>query len=347
MLKVLLIDQDNFSYNDLEQKPLAGTMSGFIQLVRAFEKLNCKVIVRTSSDEEYTNELVEWKKLGTKIKEKDVDLFIVNRFPKLFSYFPKGKNKVLWMRNEGGYLYRWKHAKLMLRYWPKLAFTSYYHKGTYASFMPGGKRLVIPHGLDSDLISSINTDTDRQLKVAFTSNPLRSLDWLVDLWIKEIHPKVPEAELHVFSSHKTYGKWGEKVKHLMIPVLEKVKSAKGANVILRDPLPKKDLLNELSHYRAMFYRGDKAETFCFAVAEAQAMGLPCVVQDRGSMSERVVDGETGFIEDDDSRFAKRCVDILTDDQLFRRLSANAMAEAEKLSWANTAKEFINKGISNA
>lgn len=320
-------------------------MSGFIQLVRAFEQLGCRVIVRTSGDEAFINERVEWKKLGTAIEEKNIDLFIVNRFPKLFSYFPKGKNKVLWMRNEGRYLFRWEHAKLMLKYWPKLSFTSYYHKNTYPFFMPGSKRLVIPHGLDTDLLSSIETSGKRALKVAFTSNPLRSLDWLVDLWEKRIHPAVPEAELHVFSSYKTYGKWGEKVKHLMMPVLDKVKAARNANVILREPLPKKDLLQELASYRAMFYRGDRAETFCFAIAEAQALGLPCVVQDRGCMNERIIDGETGFIENNDEAFANRCIEVLQDDKLFRKLSANAKAVSQELSWINTAKEFIKKGIS--
>lgn len=322
-------------------------MSGFIQLVRAFEKLNCRVIVRTACEEEYSNERVEWKKLGAKIKEKDIDLFIVNRFPKLFSYFPAGKNKVLWMRNEARYLFRWEHAKLMLKYWPKLAFTSNYHKNTYPFFMPGSKRLVIPHGLDTDLLSSISIPAQRSLKVAFTSNPLRSLDWLVDIWEKWIHPAVPNAELHVFSSYKTYGKWGEKVKHLMIPVLDKVEGARDSNVILREPLPKKDLLQELAHYRAMFYRGDRAETFCFAIAEAQALGLPCVVQDRGCMNERVIHGKTGFIENDDQAFANRCIEVLKDDQLFKTLSANARVESAQLSWINTAKDFIEKGVSKS
>ena len=211
--------------------------------------------------------------------------------------------------------------------------------------MPGGKRLVIPHGLDTKLLSSIKTPEERELKVVFSSNPLRSLDWLVDLWEKQIHPAVPNAELHVFSSYKTYGKWGEKVKHLMIPVLDKVEAARDSGVILREPVPKKDLLKEMASYRAMFYRGDRAETFCFAIAEAQALGLPCVVQNRGCMNERVIHGETGFIEDDDQAYAKRCIEVLQDDKLFKTLSANAKAESAQLSWINTAKDFIKKGVS--
>jgi glycosyltransferase involved in cell wall biosynthesis len=337
--KILMIDKADFSYRDLERKPLGGTMHGFISLVRAFEELGHHITVRTKAQEPFDSANVEWRNLNQAIPKEHYDLFIVNRIPKLFDYYPKASNKVLWMRNTGKYLFRPGSIIKILKHWPKFAFTSQYHKKTYPFFMPGGKRFIIPHGLDQALITR-NISETTSLKVAFTSNPLRGLSWLADLWIKHIHPAVPDAELHVFVSHTTYGAWGETVKHLMDPIIEKIKKASAHKIVLRDALPKEQLFKEISTHRGMFYRGDAAETFCFAIAEALALGLPCVVQDLGCMRERVIHGKTGFIEDNDVEFAKQCIAILKDDSLFRTLRKNAIESSKDLSWENTAKQFL-------
>lgn len=337
--RILMVDKADFSYLDLERRPLGGTMHGFISLVRAFEQLGHHVTVRTRSREQYKTSYVEWKHLDESINNRHFDIFIVNRFPRLFNLFPSVPNKVLWMRNTGKYLFRIESITQIIKHWPKFVFTSQYHKSTYPRFMPGGKRFIIPHGLDQDLISrNISHATSR--KIAFTSNPLRGLSWLIDVWVKRIHPAVPDAELHLFVSHKTYGAWGESVKHLMEPVIEKIKNASHYNVVLRDPLPKEQLLKEISSYRGMFYKGDPAETFCFAIAEAQALGLPCVVQDLGCMRERVVHGQTGFIEGNEADFANRCIEILRNDRLFDSLRENSIQVSKSLSWENTAKKFL-------
>ena len=46
-------------------------------------------------------------------------------------------------------------------------------------------------------------------KAVFTSNPLRSLGWLLDLWAEWIAPKVAGAELHLFTGAATYGSVGD------------------------------------------------------------------------------------------------------------------------------------------
>ena len=81
----------------------------------------------------------------------------------------------------------------------------------------------------------------------------------------------------------------------------------------------------------MLYRGDPGETFCLALAEAQAMGLPAVVKPLGSTPERVIDGVTGRVAEDDDGFAAAAVALLRDDNLWRRLAprrARTAARAE-------------------
>lgn len=69
------------------------------------------------------------------------------------------------------------------------------------------------------------------------------------------------------------------------------------------PIGRKGLAAALSGARVMLYRGDLGEAFCLALAEVQAMGVPAVAKALGSAAERVIDGTTGCIAEDDDEFA--------------------------------------------
>jgi glycosyltransferase involved in cell wall biosynthesis len=122
--------------------------------------------------------------------------------------------------------------------------------------------------------------------------------------------------------------------------LDYAESFKGFNIILRDVLPKKELFQELKTGRAMFYRGDKAETFCLAVAEAQALGLPAVVCDLGSMKERVENGVTGIVAKNDKEFIEASLKVLHDDSFYIKMNKNASIKSINLTWENAAKQFL-------
>ncbi len=125
----------------------------------------------------------------------------------------------------------------------------------------------------------------------------------------------------------------------MAAVLERARALSGEGVVLRAPVPKGDLVAELTGARVMLYRGDPGETFCLAVAEAQAVGLPAVVRPIGCVAERIVDGETGFVAADDADFAARAVALLSDDALWRRQQAAALARQRGWSWDDAAAAF--------
>jgi len=99
------------------------------------------------------------------------------------------------------------------------------------------------------------------------------------------------------------------------------------------------LAAELTQARALLYRGDVGETFCLAVGEAQAAGLPAVVQDIGCVAERVIDGETGFVTGDDEAFAQAAVRLLGDDNLWRRQSRAAAQRQRGWGWDEAASKF--------
>jgi len=89
----------------------------------------------------------------------------------------------------------------------------------------------------------------------------------------------------------------------------------------------------------MLYRGDENETFCMAVAEAQALGVPVVVQALGSLPERVQNGVTGFVEDDTGSFEQHAIALLSDDALWRKQHEAALRLQRGASAEEIAKRF--------
>src|SRR5262249_23047874 len=173
----------------------------------------------------------------------------------------------------------------------------------------------------------------------FTSNPLRGLDWLLDLWSRRIHPAVPDAELHIYAGPQVYGTVGARQADEMAAVLSLAEALGDKGVRRYTPVPKPDLIRKLRAARTMLYRGDENETFCLAVAEAQALGLPAVVMPRGSLPERVEDGITGRVAADEDTFVTSAVALLTDDALWVKQHREAVAHQKGLSWSEVAARF--------
>jgi len=106
-----------------------------------------------------------------------------------------------------------------------------------------------------------------------------------------------------------------------------------------EPVGRKALADALSGARVMLYRGDPGETFCLALAEAQAMGVPAVVEPLGSTAERVIDGVTGRVAEDDDSFAETAVALLRDNEVWRRWHLAALERQRGLSWDEVAARF--------
>ena len=75
------------------------------------------------------------------------------------------------------------------------------------------------------------------------------------------------------------------------------------------------------------------------MGEAQAAGIPGVVQDIGCVAERIVDGVTGYVADDDRVFAERAIELLSDDALWQGQHDAALAQQRGWSWNDAAAAF--------
>ena len=234
---------------------------------------------------------------------------------------------------------KWRYLYKLWKWKPYIVFSSNYHAQTYPSWAPSGKRIIIPYGVDDIFRESKNTNKIPGPKAVFTSNPLRSLDWLLDLWSKFISSQIPDAELHIFSGSKTYGEYGKAKESIMKPILEKARALAKRGVILREPVPARNLIVELLSSRVIVYKGDSNETFCSSLAEAQACGVPAIVQDLGCVAERVIDNKTGYVLNDEKEFADALIGLLENDVLWGGMHSNCLKYQRNWDWKDAAKKF--------
>jgi glycosyltransferase involved in cell wall biosynthesis len=198
---------------------------------------------------------------------------------------------------------------------------------------------VFPYGIAAPFLAAERGASVPGPRAIFTSNPLRSLDWLLDVWAGRIRPHAPAAELHVYGGAATYGSVGAAKSMPMESVLARARAMAG--VVVHPPVAKPALVEALKSARVQLYRGDQGETFCAAIAEAQAAGVPGVVCDIACMKERVADGSTGFVvgNGDAASFADRALTLLADDALWSRQSQAARNAARAFTWDAAAARF--------
>lgn len=339
-MAVIILADDGIEFDGQtpEKGPLGGAESSVILLVETLAARGHDVSVYNNCPAALDYKGVKWRPIRDGVPDQ-ADLFIANRGHKVLDLCPNARRTIFWTHNPCSYMLKFRY---LWRFWkrkPVIVFIGDYHATTLPDWVPSGGRRTIPYGLPDQFCDAGDAHEPPGPRAIFTSNPLRGLDWLLDRWAQEIEPKVPGAELHIFSGAQTYGAAGARKGDAMADVLSKAEGLAGQGVRLRAPVDKATLINELRLARVMLYKGDINETFCLAIAEAQALGVPCVVQPIGSMVERVRDQETGFVAADDASFSVAAANLLADDDLWRRQHMNALSMQRNWRWPDAAGAF--------
>jgi glycosyltransferase involved in cell wall biosynthesis len=335
MAEVVMAD-DGIAFDGVsaEQGPLGGTETAFAALAEALARRGHQVAVRNRCRAALCHKGVHWAPLSDGIPPR-CDLYIGNRGHRVIGLVRKAKRRLFWLHNPAGYLKKPRNLWRLARYRPILITTGIYHATTVPDWLPRGGLEIIPYGVLDRFRAAAPREAPPP-RAIFTSNPLRGLDWLLDIWIKQIKPSVPQAELHIYAGGRVYGSTGAP---RIEEALARAAGLAAYGVRHFAPVGRMELAAALSRARVMLYRGDPGETFCLALAEAQAMGVPVIVQPLGSAPERVIDGTTGRVAADDDVFAKAAISVLRDDALWRRWHLAALAKQGGWTWDNVAARF--------
>lgn len=339
MARIVFADDGiEFDGKTLEERPLGGVETSVIMMMEEFAKRGHEVIVRNRCKSAMVHKGVDWAPLCDGLPE-EADLYIANRGDKLIDLMPKAKHTVFWTHNPCRYMLKIRYLRKFWKVRPTIVFIGTYHAETLPAWVPDGGRKIIPYGIPEIFCHAGVRDNKPIPRAIFTSNPLRGLDWLLDRWEQEIYPHTPTAELHLFTGAAVYGSVGAHKASMMKQVLERAESLRDHGVILRGPVAKPVLIEELQKARVMLYRGDINETYCLSVAEAQALGTPTVVQDFGSMAERVIDAKTGSVASSDQDFSASAVALLKDDELWFEQHKNCLESQRNWRWAQACAAF--------
>ena len=317
-----------------EQGPLGGAETAFAALAEALARRGHQVAVRNRCRAAIRHNGVDWAPLSGGIPAA-CDLYIGSRSHRVIGLVRKARRRVFWLHNPAGYLRKPRNLWRLALYRPILITTGTYHATTVPAWLPRGGCEIIPYGMLDDFHAAAPRDAPPP-RAIFTSNPLRGLNWLLDLWVGRIASAVPKAELHIYAGGSVYGSIG--ASRIQEP-LTRAAGLAPYGIRCFAPLGRTELATALSGARVMLYRGDPGETFCLALAEAQAMGVPAIVQHLGSAPERVIDGVTGRVAADDDAFASAAIAVLRDDALWRRWHLAALANQGGSSWDGVAARF--------
>jgi glycosyltransferase involved in cell wall biosynthesis len=335
MASVVMAD-DGIAFDGLmaETEPLGGAETAFVALAEALAARGHRVAARSRCAETLRHKDVDWAPVDSGVPES-CDLYIGNRGSRMIGLVPRPRRRLLWLHNPARYLKKPRMAARIAWYRPVIVTTGTYHASTVPSWLPCGGRAVIPYGV-LDRFRHAAPREPPPPRAVFTSNPRRGLDWLLDLWIARIRPAVPQAELHIYAGAAVYGGAGATE---IDTILARADALRDAGVHRHDPVGREALVEVLSGARAMLYRGDPGETFCLALAEAQAMGVPAVVTPLGAVGERVADGKSGRVAESDDAFVEAAIAVLRDDALWRRWHLGALATQRGLSWDEVAAGY--------
>jgi glycosyltransferase involved in cell wall biosynthesis len=317
--------------------PLGGAETAFVALAEALAARGHRIEARSRCERPLVHNGVGWAPLASGVPAA-CDLYIGNRGHRVIGLSPHAGRRLFWLHNPARYLKKPRMLWPLARYRPTLVVTGHYHAQTVPGWVPRGGLRVIPYGV-LDRFRAARERPPPPPRAIFTSNPLRGLDWLLDLWASRIAAAVPGAELHIYAGPSVYGGAADDKAHQMAAVLDRADRMTDRGVRRHRPVGRDALSEALAAARVMLYRGDPGETFCLALAEAQAMGVPAVVTPIGSVAERVVDGETGRIAISDGEFAEAAIAALRDDDLWRRWHRTALATQRGLSWDQVAARF--------
>jgi hypothetical protein len=235
---------------------------------------------------------------------------------------------VVWFHNEVeiGRELRKRRLPALWRHRPAAVFIGTEQARLASRLLPFRARKVIPYGLPDRVLNAAPASVAPGPHAIFTSQAYRGLDAIIHLWRTRVAPAHPLARLSAF------------IANADVPAYAAL-AAGDASIAINGRIGNDQVLETLRTARVLLAPGHRSETFCLAAAEAIAMGVPVVTLGIGSLKERVVQAETGFICKNWNGMAARTGEVLADTTLWSRLHHNGLATRIRNDWDQAAQAW--------
>ena len=338
MLVTILDNSVPFDGRSADAVPLGGPEKGVIALAVSLAKRGHTVRVFNRCEQPSVVDSVSWRPI-TECDAAHSDWLIVHRDPQLFKYVPNATRTALWISGEGSYLDNSTVLSLVKYHRPLLLLQSLVQSlSVPASLTARPAEVIAPAVLECYRTAPEMLEQEIP-KAVITTHPAHDLGWLLDIWITHVKPRVPSAELSIYSSILGRGVTGGEVPEYLQPLLAKVKAAEEKGIRVFRPLPDEQMSQVYRGARVHLYPSNERDVLCTTLGDSQAVGLPAVARDKGAARERLLNGQTGFLAPDDTAFANLTVQLLDDVVTFNQFSTTARERQRGRGWGQVAMDL--------
>ena len=323
--KIYFIENSSsFNFSDLNSPHIAGSEKTLINITNELSK-DKNLIIKVFNKSNKTSYLnnVSWNSLHNIDTTDTPDYLIAMSDANLLSKI-KCKKKFLWSHSVQPIekFIRKKQLFPFIINKPILLLEGEYHYKTRSFFTSFFGKKILPIATDDDFINTtVDVNYTPKHKAIFTTRSDRNLNFLLECW-REIKKKSPNAELHIN------------------PPFDLSNEDKKNGIKLRHKGNKNELIRDLITSRVMLNPGHKGEVFCLAAEEARELCLPIITMGYGSLYERVIHNETGFIAKNKEEFINLAEKILNNDDTYLNLKKKLYLKRNSRSYKDVAIDFL-------
>ena len=322
MLVTFLDDSYTFDGSTKDNHPLGGSEKSLILLAESLATIGHIVRVFNNCEHRTVINNVSWNPIKN-MKATHSDVWIVHNNPLLFNQIDNNTKKILWLTKSGLKLVQPQYFSITMKHRPTLVYQGENHLDSIPDAVKSLDAAMIPPAIPDYYLNQAELVPSVTPIALVTSHPLMGLEWLLDVWHKKIHTKLPWAELHVFSNILSKFIEGKNISERYNAIIKKIEDKEKFNIRIKKPLIDKDMVSKIKNMRVHLYPSHDSEVSAFTLSESQALGLPAVVRNKGVAPYRIINGKTGFVSNDDQSFADFSIRFLEDRSAFERASVEA------------------------
>lgn len=337
MLVTLVDDSIPFNGMTPAYQALGGAEKAFASLPAALARAGhvVRAINHTPNAVGYDN--VSWLDWNAR-RPPITEVLIAFRKPSLLEFVRATSARILWLTGPADYLDRPQVTDMLKRTEARLVFLGRTHQETYKGTGESSSRNISP-GVREEYREADDMAPSNPPTAVVTTHPKHGLDWLLNIWTSHIHPKVPNAEMHIYSAAFMRADAGETLPDDMTEIYQRTIASEDAGIVIKPPSGDRDMSQAYRQARVHLYPGADKEMYCSTLAESQAVGLPAVARPMGAVKERVIGDKSAFLTESQEDFAEHAIRMLSDDGEFNSASIVARRHGRSRSWDTTASEF--------
>ncbi len=233
---------------------------------------------------------------------------------------------------------KWFDLIFCVGHWQAKTFMDRFH-------IPEERCVVCGNGVDVNLFDHNPELNNRQPSIIYASTPFRGLDHLIRLF-PQIQDKVPNARCDVYSGMQLYGSSIQEDESEFGHIYAQARQY--PSVHIHAPVCKLELAHAMQQARVMAYPNTFAETFCIAVLEAQAAGLPVITTGLAGLNERISHEKNGFLIPGrpgdvryDEQFVQHVCHLMTNDSMWELQSQKAFEASRRWDYSVLANEWTD------